>query len=276
MSLIDFQDIVFVYHLRNEEDLQWHSRRHSHGTDEYELHYFIQGEGKFKARNSYRIEPGQLYFSYPGETHRVDVSGLENSLIYYAILFKVDLQDHEVGALMETIRESAPLNIGTNYRFFFEELREKALSGDFFRQQSAIHQFVSFLYQMSSGKNAFHYGDERNRHIERSLRIMQENVYNDLNLEEIARRLELSESYFIRLFKDKMNTTPKKYYTRLKVEAATTLLSGTELPVHRVADRLQFSSEFHFSRVFKQYTGLSPREYRKTIHHNREMSRVSR
>lgn len=269
MGLIEFKDLVFVYNLRNKEDLQWHSRVHFHGPDEYELHYFIQGEGRFLSGNTYRIQAGQLYFSFPGESHSVEVKSVDTPLIYYAILFRLDLQDSEAGLLMESIRGSSPLNIGSNYRFFFEEMREKALSADFFRRQSAVHQLLSFLYQLNSGNRSFHYGDDRNRHIERSLRIMQENVYNDLNLEDIARRLELSDSYFIRLFKDKMNITPKKYYTRLKVEAASSLLAGTEQPIHRIADRLKFSSEFHFSKVFKQYTGLSPRSYRKNIFEHR-------
>jgi len=273
MALIDFKDLVFVYHLRNKEDLQWHSRRHSHAPDEYELHYFIQGDGHFQTRNSYVIQPGQIYISYPGESHRVDVRSVDTPLIYYAILFKVDLNDPEAGLLMESIRGNPPMNIGTNYRFFFEEIREKALSPDYFRHRSAVHQLVSFLYQMHTGVQGFHYGDEKNRHIERSLRIMQENVYNDLNLEDISRRLDLSDSYFIRLFKEKMNMTPKKYYTRLKVEAASSLLSGSEQPIYRIADRLRFSSEFHFSKVFKQYTGMSPREYRKNIFQHRGSSK---
>jgi transcriptional regulator GlxA family with amidase domain len=91
---------------------------------------------------------------------------------------------------------------------------------------------------------------------------MQKNVFDKLTLEELAERLKLNKSYFIRLFSKKMNTTPMKYFTRLKIEAASSMLISTPLPIYTIAERLCFYSEFHFSKCFKQYKGLPPREYR--------------
>jgi transcriptional regulator GlxA family with amidase domain len=97
---------------------------------------------------------------------------------------------------------------------------------------------------------------------------MQNNVTNDLSLEEITLKLNLSDSYFIRLFKRKMKITPMKYFTKLKIEAATYMLTNTNLKVHSIAEKLNFYSEFHFSRVFKQYTGFAPSVYRKNFVYN--------
>ena len=263
MALIDFRDVVFVYHMHDEKEKRWHGRYHSHNPREYELHYFIQGEGQFYSGEAYAIHPGSLFVSPPGESHQIRVTNMDNPLSYYAILFEIDLNDREVCSLMESLRQTKHRIIGANFRFFFEEVREKALSSDFWRHKSAMHQFASFLYLLNSEKGDFHYGDERNRHIERALKIMQENVFRDLDLGDLARRLNLSESYFIRLFKEKIKMTPMKYFTRLRVEAASSLLSSTDLTSAAIAERLNFYSEFHFSRVFKQYTSYSPRAYRQ-------------
>ncbi|MDC7220824.1 MAG: AraC family transcriptional regulator [Spirochaetales bacterium] len=263
MALIDFKDVVFVYHLHEEQEKRWHGRYHHHRPREYELHYFIQGEGTFQSGETYHIQPGALFISPPGESHQIRVADMERPLSYYAILFEIDLNDGEVCSLMESLRESKYRNIGAKFRFFFEEIREKALSDDPWRYKSAMHQFVSFLYLLNSGGDGFHYGDEKNRHIEKALKIMQESVFKDLSLADLSGRLNLSESYFIRLFKDKMKMTPMKYFTRLRVEAASALLSSTDLTSAAIAARLHFYSEFHFSRVFKQYTSYSPRAYRQ-------------
>ena len=98
---------------------------------------------------------------------------------------------------------------------------------------------------------------------------MQNNVVNDLTLQEITLKLNLSDSYFIRLFKRKMKITPMKYFTKLKIEAAAYLLTDTNLQVHSIAEKLSFYSEFHFSRVFKQYTGFAPSIYRKNYIQNK-------
>lgn len=92
---------------------------------------------------------------------------------------------------------------------------------------------------------------------------MQNNITNDLDLELIAEKLGLSKSYFIRLFQQKMKTTPMKYFMKLKIEAAGAMLSSTDRSLLTIAQDLNFYSEFHFSRVFKQYTGSAPSVYRK-------------
>lgn len=47
-----------------------------------------------------------------------------------------------------------------------------------------------------------------------------------------------------------------------RVEKAKYFLNGTELSLHEIAELCGFSSEFHFSRVFKQLNGIPPGQYR--------------
>ncbi|MBI9105290.1 MAG: helix-turn-helix transcriptional regulator [Spirochaetales bacterium] len=115
---------------------------------------------------------------------------------------------------------------------------------------------------LEGGAGDFNYSDASNSHIERSLKIMQDKVFNKLSLEQLAGRLKLNKSYFIRLFGRKMNTTPMKYFTRLKIEAASSMLISTALPIYGILEKLCFYSEFHFSKSFKQHKGLPPRDYR--------------
>ena len=40
---VHIDDVVFVYQLKTPELVRWHSRRHSHGDPQFELHYFLRG-----------------------------------------------------------------------------------------------------------------------------------------------------------------------------------------------------------------------------------------
>ncbi|MDC7226901.1 MAG: AraC family transcriptional regulator [Spirochaetales bacterium] len=261
---INISDAVFVYLLQDDDQIRWHSRTHTHREDEWEMHYFIQGEGSFKnAGVTRQLQPGAVFFSSPGEIHTVMPASRTNPITYYAILFRIVGDDSDFLELLAEIdSHHKNCNIGTNYRFFFEELKDKFLSHNRARVNSGIHQFISFLYMLTDDSGDFHYSDGSNSHIERSLRIMQNNVFNKLTLEELADKLKLNKSYFIRLFSKKMNTTPMKYFTRLKIEAASSMLISTVMPIYEISDKLCFYSEFHFSKSFKQYKGLSPRYYR--------------
>ena len=61
-----------------------------------------------------------------------------------------------------------------------------------------------------------------------------------------------------------MNTTPMKYYSSLQLEVARAMLTSGDLSIKEIAAKLQFCSEFHFSKQFKASTGSSPSLYRKT------------
>jgi len=58
--------------------------------------------------------------------------------------------------------------------------------------------------------------------------------------------------------------TTHQYFTRLKVEGASGLLMSTDKSVGEISDWFGFENQFHFSRIFKKCTGMSPVAYRRT------------
>jgi len=255
-------DVVFVYQMRRQNEIRWHGRIHAHGDSEFEIHYFLGGEGEFiNGNTSYAINPGTLFVSSPHTLHSIHARA-DDPVTYYAILFQLREDENNLAEMLRIQELNSPYHIGTNYRFFFEEVKEKGLSQSFHRQQSACHQICSLLYMLEDGPDGLS-SDYESRHLEKSLRIMQKHVMGSLTLKELAHELHLTESYFIRLFSRRMKQTPMKYYMKLKIEAASALLASTELSVKEIAAKLGFSSEFHFSKQFKHKTGIAPTFYRR-------------
>jgi len=258
-----FNDIVFVYHLRDERQIAWHGRRHAHGEAEYELHYFISGEGSFKnGAATWSIKPGSLHMTPPGSVHQILATNLRKPITYFAILFSPD-GDAELAGLLErtVVAMERPIDIGTSHRFYFSDLLERNSSGQEDLMKASRHSFMSFLYGLVAGTPSV-YGAPENAHVEKAIAIMQASIEGMLDLDALCGRLGLSREHFVRLFSQRMRMPPMRYYARLKIEAARAMLSSTNLGIGIISEKLGYESQFGFSRAFKNVAGLSPSEYR--------------
>jgi AraC-like DNA-binding protein len=59
----------------------------------------------------------------------------------------------------------------------------------------------------------------------------------------------------------------RRYRTACRINRACTLLSDGSLANKKIAEKLGFANEFHFSRRFKQFPGQSPTEFRRSLAH---------
>lgn len=259
-----FDDIVFVYHLRDERQIAWHGRTHAHGDGLYELHYFISGEGSFRNGNAvFSIEPGSLYVTPPGCIHQISATNARKPITYYALLFTAELDAEVLGLLEGISRKRGAYSIGTSQRFFFADLLEKSRSPRPELTKAANHGLLAFLYSLDGGLPASRAPTD-NAHVEKALAIMQSAIEGDIELGVLCDRIQLSREHFVRLFSDRMGMPPMRYYSRLKIEAACAMLSSTNLRVKEIADKLGYENQFNFARAFKRVSGMSPTSYRAT------------
>lgn len=84
-----------------------------------------------------------------------------------------------------------------------------------------------------------------------------------ITVEMIAARLGLNRSYFSTLFKSKTGISPKRYLFEYRMKVAAKLLFEEKKPVTVTANSVGYTDIFNFSKMFKQYYGVSPAEYAK-------------
>ncbi len=269
-------DTVFVQKLVAGEKLTWHGRYHSHGENEYEVHYFIEGEGSFLSNKTrYSIDKGSLFLSAPHEFHSIVPQRVTKPLTYYAVLFSVDEEaDSDVYQLLSSALAASKncLHSNTVNRFSFDEVLNLCVSPGSYESIAASFLFASFLYRwyseptdtqtcLSSAQvRSIEVNKSTKAYVTKAISLMKENA---TLVEDLAWKLGLSTEHFIRIFKNEMNITPHQYSIRLRVQDAATKLITTDKSIGKISRELSFENQFHFSRVFKKCTGFSPSEYRK-------------
>lgn len=91
---------------------------------------------------------------------------------------------------------------------------------------------------------------------------VHDHIYERLSVESIAEALHFGKSYLSHKFSEETGTTVLEYIHREKINEAKILLHS-HIPISDIAAELCFSSQSHFTSVFKRITGMTPMQFRK-------------
>ncbi len=86
----------------------------------------------------------------------------------------------------------------------------------------------------------------------------------DLDLDQLAEVAHLHRNHLVNLFKKATGMTPMAYLQHYRVERARDLLRAG-IKVAEGAGRVGFPDPFHFSRLFKRVTGISPKGFQESL-----------
>lgn len=84
-----------------------------------------------------------------------------------------------------------------------------------------------------------------------------------LTVDFLAKRANMSDTYFRKLFTEQYGQTPLKYINALRIERAAELLMSGYYSVCEVAEKCGFDNAFYFSNVFLKATGKRPMQYKR-------------
>ena len=79
---------------------------------------------------------------------------------------------------------------------------------------------------------------------------------------KVANHVHLNPTYFSTLFKQSTGSSFKEYLNMVRIEESKRLLANTDYSIIDISLATGFEDQSYFSKVFKKFTGLTPKQYR--------------
>lgn len=237
--------------------------------NEFQLLYITDGHGIFMygpEKNSTTITEGKMFFLMPGVWHTykpLEKSGWKE----YWIGFKGSIIEKIISEGFFVNRQPV-FNIGYNERIVDLYLKAIEIANEERAgYQQALAGIVMHILGLMYYRDKTGSFDDKDliAKINKSKVMMRESVYKELQVEDIAKMLNISYSGFRRAFKELTGTSPSKYMMELKLNEAKLLLSTTKDSVKAISYNLNFENPEYFSVFFKKRTGITPLEYRNSV-----------
>ena len=94
------------------------------------------------------------------------------------------------------------------------------------------------------------------------MQFISQHFNDSLNLNTVANHVHLHPAYFSSIFKQSTGSTFKEYLNMVRIEESKRLLSNTNISIIEIAIATGFEDQSYFTKVFKKYTGITPKQYR--------------
>ncbi|MBR5431442.1 MAG: AraC family transcriptional regulator, partial [Bacteroidales bacterium] len=233
------------------------------------LNYIVAGQGTLRCTSvpETRLRAGDMLLMLPNEWHTYwpePDTGWES----YWIGFGGELMDRWISEGFFT-RENPIVHVGYNDRII--SLFQRALDVAF-GEKRGHQQLLScltgticsaFLYDLSPDTLRFPGQQTDEDIVNRGRTIIRQTLSQDISIQEVARQLNVSYSYFRKHFKAYTGYSPAYYQQFLRLQMAKEMLQNTSATVAEVAYHFQFSSPDYFSFRFKEVLGESPSSFKR-------------
>jgi len=147
------------------------------------------------------------------------------------------------------------------YYSSYRELNQGVSDSSILETQGIILQLLSRF--LDSGQFKPTNDDPMPSKILESISHIQQNLKENLTVSDLAKRANLHQDYFSRLFLRYTGERPLAYIHAKRIEKAQYLIATTRMSYTQIAEATGFDTLPYFSKIFKQVTSLTPGEYKK-------------
>lgn len=155
-----------------------------------------------------------------------------------------------------------PKDSGTTENLFYRLWKKQTSGKHLAEKMSLLYEIMS---DMISSRQKIYLQNSARHKIEDAMALISASSEENITVESLAKHSGMSEVYFRKLFRSVAGIPPAKYIIDQRVARAKELLAVDYLTLDDVAERCGFSSLSYFCRVFKDNTGITPGEFRKSL-----------
>jgi len=233
--------------------------------DEFQVNYIIEGRGIFESTSckKRKVNKGSIIMVFPNEWHRyhpLKKTGWNE----YWIGYKGSMA-HNLLRLNLINKTNPVIEIGFDEHTFglYQEMAEVVKKEGFGYQLLAAGILLQIIGKVREIDNRKYF--QRNEYLKQinNAKIkLTEHLDQTISPEEVAQSTNMSYSSFRKIFKRYVGISPMQYQLRHRIIKAKELLCRPDLTIKNIAYNLSFESSSHFSRIFKDKTGLTPLQFR--------------
>ncbi len=232
----------------------------------FEFTFIVNGYIPFFCDSTdYKAKGGDIFISRPNEIHSTNNIPITMNEIYW---FQLDISNpneflnldfNSAKSLIEKLNQIDTHLISTDNKEI-KQVLIKAFNNAIFEPNpilisSYIVIFLNLLIEFSNKKTYIIQED-----IKKSLIFIDNNIYDDIKLEDVAKNCGLSLSQFKQKFKNHLGISPRNYINQKKMSIAKKLLLQNN-SITQVALDLGFDNISYFSTIFKKYNSISPSKF---------------
>jgi AraC-like DNA-binding protein len=229
--------------------------------------------------NEYTLQNGQGFLHRPKVFHAtcaknkicrvVIIQFASDSPALYTLADRVlDITAEQIRYLNIVLREGTPLLAGINgMPPPTDGVTPSPARGQIIKNNLEL-LFLSFLnteIRLTQSNSASRFSRASQSITQTIVKIIRDNLSENLSLDRIAEHTGYSVSYITKQFKKHMNCGINEYSVQYKIEKAKELIAADSHSLRQIGEMLGFDTLQYFSTQFKRYTNVTPSAYRKTI-----------
>lgn len=254
--LLDFLTSIDIDSIKMESCYRYNEKstnttRHSHKT--FELSFFLKGEQVISLDDvTMQFREYDLVGHPPGCEHQGVLTPQE------VLTIKLDIQYNPLykGCSFKLCDKSGTL------RWLFEHIYYEN-----HHKQAGSERLIQNYTEAILLHIIRYYRTVSNFSMQESFRelltYITNNCHLDITLEQMASMLNVSKSYLHKMFKANTGNTPLQYLNEARIHYAKKLLQSTDSRIQDISYLVGFQDPRYFTRVFSEFTGQSPSDWRK-------------
>lgn len=282
-KIFNAERLVTLFYMEISKDFQYDGESH----DFWEMVYIDKGQMLCTAdKNVFLLKSGELTFHKPNEFHNLKGNGSvapnvtiltfechsREMKFFEGKIFKLDEEEKSIFSFLVSEGISR-FKIQNKHNPLQPVINEEADSplGSSQMTKNLLEIFLIMLRrntEMLSKKTRKRFSIDRGKisYAQKELfDYIDSQLYGKLTIADVACALGKSESTVKKLFATYMSGGIINYYNGRKIDEAKRLIREDKYNFNQISDMLCFDTPQYFSKIFKQYTNMTPREYKLSI-----------
>lgn len=280
-NVINISKIVTLHYFEFRKDFVFDLDSH----DFWEMVYIDSGIAVATSDDKeYVLKSGEVIFHKPNEFHRICADGVHSANVfivtfvsssksmaffanqiiklteelkkYISLIIKegimtFDMTENNPYTTVMKIKKNSPIGGQQLIKLYLEQLLIMLIRYEKNKETGVVFSEIKGLH---------------NPLVKSIIELLENNIYGKITVDEICTNLNYSRAYLSKVFKKSQKCTINDYYMQQKIKEAKKLIRNSSKSISQISDMLCFDNPQYFSRVFKKYTNMTPREYRNSVY----------